>query len=336
MGGILNLGVAIVLFLQSLGLWLKGPMSFFTFMGTEPFFLLIGPAVLWCIDAGLGLRASIGLTVSNILNLAIKVMFLGPRPYWFDARVQPLSTESSLGAPSGHAQNSVVVWGILAAGIKRRWAWAGAILLMFLIGLSRIYLGVHFPHDVIIGWLIGAAVLWIMLRVEKAILPWLKTAKAETLVAAAFGLALGLTLVSAGIVAINKNWTLPEAWSLLAARVPGAAPDPFTLHGVIATAAALFGMASGAVMLRDSGWFDAGGVLWKRMLRYVIGLAGMLALYIGLDQVFPDGSTALPTLLLFIRYTLVGMWITYLAPELFIKLKLADRPVRILEAVPAV
>jgi hypothetical protein len=75
MEAILNLGVQIVLLLQSLGGWLIGPMKFFSFLGNEEFFLLVAPALFWCIDASLGLRIGLALMVSNGVNTSLKLAF---------------------------------------------------------------------------------------------------------------------------------------------------------------------------------------------------------------------------------------------------------------------
>lgn len=326
MGGILDLGIEIILFLQGLGLWLRGPMLFLSYLGTEPFFLLIAPVFLWCVDAGWGIRAGLTLALGNSLNTIFKIVISGPRPYWIDDRVMPLSSEFSFGAPSGHAVNAVSMWGVLAAWANRRWTWMVALLLMFLIGLSRMYLGMHFPHDVLLGWLIGATLLAAIFGGERMLKPWLERSRTETIILAAFAFSMGLILLTAGVRWGAQDWTMPEAWAFLSARQPSGDPiDPLALDGSVATAAIFFGVASGAALLKRRGWFDAGGPLEKRALRYILGLLGMLALYIGLDMVFPEGTTLAAFIFRYIRYMLVGLWAAFLAPELFIRLKLAER-----------
>jgi len=68
------------------------------------------------------------------------VAFHAPRPYWYSKDVKALSAEGTFGLPSGHAQRAVVLFGALAAWLKRGWAWAAAIALILLVGLSRLYL----------------------------------------------------------------------------------------------------------------------------------------------------------------------------------------------------
>jgi len=185
-----DMGIAVVLFLQNMGHWMTAPMRFFTFLGQAEFYLLVMPILYWCVDARLGLRVA--------LILSLKIAFHQPRPYWLTRRVHAFVSESNFGFPSGHAQNSVSLWGLLAAKMRRRWAWAVAIVLAFCIGLSRLYLGVHFPTDVLVGWLVGALVLWAFLRWEEPVAQWLsrRAVGQQVLIALVASLAvLALTLL---------------------------------------------------------------------------------------------------------------------------------------------
>ena len=61
--------------------------------------------------------------------------------------------------PSGHSQTPLVFWGAIADHVRRRGSPGSAGILVFLIGFSRLYIGVHWPLDVIGGWAIGLVVL---------------------------------------------------------------------------------------------------------------------------------------------------------------------------------
>jgi membrane-associated phospholipid phosphatase len=321
-------GIAIIHSLQSLGHWLLSPMLLFTLLGDELFYLLVAPAIFWCLDAGLGFRMGLYLMVCGGLNSVIKIVFHGPRPYWYTQNVEALSPkpETSFGIPSGHAQNAVVFWGTLAHGLRKNWGWGIAVLLMFLIGLSRMYLAVHFPHDVLVGWLIGALLLWGLVRLETPMRVWMKKASVATQVIAALAISLALILLVALARLSLGGWTIPPEWVANAsAAYPDSDPiDPLGISAIVSNAGAFFGMACGAILLARRGWFATRGTAGQLILRYLIGLAGTALFYFGLRAIFPGGEDAVASVLRYLRYGLAGFWIAGLAPILFIKLKLAE------------
>lgn len=112
----------------------------------------------------------INILVGNVLNPLVKNIFLRARPYMVSDRIECLwpvdggadpmdIAAQGYSFPSGHSMNSLIAYGSVARYLKRRWAWIAAAALTLLVGLSRVTLGVHFPTDVAVGWLLGAAVL---------------------------------------------------------------------------------------------------------------------------------------------------------------------------------
>jgi membrane-associated phospholipid phosphatase len=318
-------GIDWIIAIQSLGSWLEPPMEFFTFLGYENFFFLVLPLVYWSIDAGLGLRIAFILTTSNYLNAIVKMLFTAPRPYWVSTEVEPLSVETTFGTPSGHAQNGAALWGIMAARLKKRWAWITAFLLIFFIGFSRLYLGMHFVHDVVVGWLIGFALLIAFLKLWAPVVAWLKTKTFTQQLMIAF--VTSLIMIAAGVLiaAPVSAYVFPAEWTDNALRV-GPVPDPVSIEGILTSAGSLFGLAAGAAWIASRGGYDTAGPVEKRALRYVIGLLGIMVLWYGLGELFPRGETWIPLSLRYIRYTLVGFWVTAGAPWLFFHFKLARSP----------
>jgi undecaprenyl-diphosphatase len=146
--------------------WLYWPMRVATSLGyywvVLPL-LVVAAYAFW--RAGARISATL-LTVSAggsaLLTTVLKTVFERARPDLFDRGV----VESSYSFPSGHATVAVGFYGTLAlllawrASGWRRWTIAAAgILLVLLIGFSRLYLGVHYPTDVLAGFL--AAPLWV-------------------------------------------------------------------------------------------------------------------------------------------------------------------------------
>ena len=113
------MGTSINIFLQSLGAWLQSLSKLLSFLGNESFYILVMPAVYWCVDALAGLRMGMILVLSATLNGIVKLIFKSPRPYWVDKRVVPIAQERSFGLPSGHAMNAAALWGQISREFQK-------------------------------------------------------------------------------------------------------------------------------------------------------------------------------------------------------------------------
>jgi len=291
MDAILQWGLHLITIIQRVhGPVLDNIFRAITFLGEEEFYLFFLVLLLWCVDYGMGIRVAVLLLVSGYLNLGLKDLLQQPRPFDLDPTVQ-LADANGYGLPSGHAQLVVVVWGSLAAWARRGWLWVVAVGLMGLVGFSRVYLGVHFPTDVLAGWAIGAVLLVLYLAWHSAIEAWLthRNLGQQLLLAAALPLALLL---------IHPTKETTTAMATLAGAGVGLA----VMHRRIP--------------------FRAGGPWRQRALRLLVGGVVVLVLYLGLKAVFPaEGSTFyLP--FRFVRYALIGLWASLGAPWLFTRLRL--------------
>ena len=102
-------------------------------------------------------------------------------------------------------------------------------------------------------------------------------------------------------------------------------PDPVDPNSSFTSAGTLFGLAAGAAWIMSMGGYQAAGPIEKRAIRYVIGLIGVLILYMGLGAIFPRGDGFIFYLLRYIRYALLGWWVSGGAPWVFVRFKLAER-----------
>jgi len=183
----------------------------------------------------------------------------------------------------------------------------------------------HFMHDVILGWLMGLAILLLFLRFWDPVATWLKQKSLPQQLMVAFITSLLMIVVGVLSSAPMNAYVFPAEWTTNALRA-GPMPDPVSIEGIFTSAGSLFGLAAGAAWIAFRGGYQASGPVEKRALRYVIGLVGIMILWFGLGQVFPRGETFLPLILRYIRYSLVGLWIIAGAPWLFFHFKLADQP----------
>jgi len=325
MDGLIDLEVSLNLFLQSLGDWLTRPFQGISMLATEYFFIFIIPLVYWCIDALMGLRMAFLLVMSDSINSFFKMVFHSPRPFWYDAKVKALSQETSFGLPSGHSQNSASIYGIMAYCVKKKGVTILILAVLFLVGLSRLYLGMHFLRDVLAGWLLGALCVAAYLCVEKRLSGWMAKRTLGTQILFSFLFAIIVILVAVVGKSTSAHWVMPAAWIETAAATGGAVPDPFNIEGSVTIAGVAFGFTAGY-----AGWVKKYGVpvvkgsALKRFARFFVGIVGVVVIYLGLKMVFPEEPILLGYVLRFLRYTLLSLWVSYFAPMLFKKLKLEE------------
>lgn len=122
--------------------------------GTVARLVLLAVAIIWLL-IGRRRRDALWLTATvlggTLLNLALKQLFAAPRP----DLLPHLDIVQTYSFPSGHAAGNLIFFGAIAMLGRSRTGWVIATLCIALIGVSRIWLGVHWPSDVLAGWVEG-------------------------------------------------------------------------------------------------------------------------------------------------------------------------------------
>jgi membrane-associated phospholipid phosphatase len=320
MDALQDFGIRLIQAFQQLSPALDGLMKQFTFLAKIEFYLIFIPFIYWAVDKRWGIRALLLLIAVHALSSNFKLLFHQPRPYWI-GDVKELVQETSYGIPSSHASSSLTVWGYLAYRLKKTWFWILAVVLILMISLSRVYLAVHFPHDILFGWLIGVALLWAFIKFEEPVARWSKRNGVWTTVIAGLALSLGIILVGELIQVWLAGISDPVAWSAFATQAREHTYS-FTLSG------SLFGSVCGYMLMRLHAPFKSDGNWMKRVGRYVLGIFGMLVIYYGLDMLFgllAADTTVTGYILRYLRYTIVTIWVTFISPWIFLRIGLAER-----------
>ncbi len=299
--------------LQGAGHWLRTPFRAITFLGDEEFFILLFAALYWCFHQAVAIRVVIMLLLANALNGFFKFLFQTPRPYWISDSVAPYAMESSFGLPSGHSQLPASVWGWLAVEARRRWFTVVALVIIFLIGFSRVFLGVHFVTDVLLGWTLGGLLVLAAFALHRKIAARLAGASPWAKIGVIVGTAAVLVLLILAARWSAGEWQLPAQWAERAGDI-----DPFSLDGTFTFAGSWLGVLIGYVILSHTrGGFEASAGSWRRVVRFLVGIVVVAVLWFGLGELFPREANVVSYALRTLRYGIMGLWVTWLAPLVF-------------------
>jgi membrane-associated phospholipid phosphatase len=288
--------------------WANPPLTIFmrliTSLGSTGAYIAVVCCVYWCVDEKKGLHLGLITLISIWINLSLKWALDQPRPFFpgYDPSVGMIS-ERLGGFPSGHAQNTLIALTIISSWLTRKWAYIAAAVVCLLVGFSRVYLGVHFPTDVIGGWLIGGILLAVYFLARKRI---------EALLAKG-GFRGGMYAGAALAFVMILYRPSPEL------LIPGGT---------------LLGLGAGYCLCKKYFNFSAcalgnrtGIFRWLALLvRFLLGITAFALLYVVTEKI--TGSTNNSgnyRLVVFLRFALLGIWISAGAPWLFRFLRLAER-----------
>ena len=154
--------------------------SFFSAFGEELIAISILAFLYWCWDKRFGKYVGLNLLVGIVSGSMLKNVFLRRRPYFDNTSIYCLKKVDKSGGifditaqgysfPSIHSVNSVTLFGSTARYGKKAWLMIPAILIPLLCGISRFFLGVHYPTDVLVGWLLGTLIVFLIPFLEEKI-----------------------------------------------------------------------------------------------------------------------------------------------------------------------
>ena len=160
-----------------------------SFIGGETIMLLVLLVVLFCYKKEAGKRCGFTIVTASMWFPMIKNIVLRIRPYMahperiealtvVEADADPMDVlQQGYSFPSGHSANAAAMYGSIAREIRKKWMWWLAVIIPLLIGLSRFAVGVHYPTDVLAGWLVGLAAIGFSALLEKKVQKeWIRSA----------------------------------------------------------------------------------------------------------------------------------------------------------------
>ncbi|MGE3312714.1 MAG: phosphatase PAP2 family protein [Limisphaerales bacterium] len=265
-------------------------------------------------------RVAIMVVICLWMRECLAMLLQSPRPYWFGEAVRtfkdPPIGSPTFSLPSGHATAAAAFWLFLAGEVRRRWAWVGAVLITLAVCVSRVYLGLHFVSDVVLGAAFGALWAFAFRALETPVTERWRVLSPSGRAGVAVGAGLGLIAVSLGI----------QAWVLT--QVPEGVWPPYGAtarlsKGFVWSGGALCGMAlAGVAPVAWSATADSWPMRWRRLAIAVVPAA----LYFGrpeslrLGQFLPADAIALKWILRFVAGTFLGWAALYLLPRFWMVL----------------
>ena len=278
-----------------LGRGLNIPMQIVSLFASEAFIIAVVPAIYWCVHRKKGAELGILVLGSAFINLWIKQLLAWPRPYEIIPSLG-FTRETTYGMPSGHSQLSVVFWVYAVQFLPKKWRIPVLIGCPLLIGFSRVYLGVHFPSDVFGGYLVGIVFFALYGLFGKGIEQILQK----------FGWRVRILI--AVMISFIMNLLLPEDTMI---------------------SGAFLGVAIGFVFASRNLPIDMESNVRQKLLRYLVGIATTGVVYFVLklasNPLIALAGNSQTQLLRFVRYAIVGAWVSYGTPYVFLKLNLAKR-----------
>lgn len=247
-----------------------------TDLGNEGFYVFLLPMLYWTWNKHAMRRLVVLFLPSIFIAVLLKQLLHSPRPEGV-----AMIKADGFSFPSGHAMGSTIVWGYIAFYIGKRVFTVIACVAIFLISLSRLYLGVHWLADVVGGISLGLLILLFFRKIEFRASEFCKRQAWTTLIAL--------------LVAIAY---------IVCAAYP--VSESFIVMGL------LVGMGTGMIVERHWVRFSVTGSQWVRCGRALLGSAGTFFIWWWLRDLLPADNFATA-----LSYALTGFWMMGLAPMLF-------------------
>ena len=271
---------------------------FLTEFGDEMILMPLIAFLLWCVDKRRAIYVGISFFVGLFINQLLKITFCVPRPFLrfegLTAAAEALRGASGFSFPSGHTAGAVAVYGAVWTLTEKKWLKGLSAFLILAVALSRIYLGVHTPADVLTALIVGVGLVALVRLTSRslALNPGLKKSLAL----------FGFAAIAAGLVyVLIKPYPDGTEISLKSDSMK--------------TLGASFGALTGFLIEERRIRFAHPQKLLTKILVFIPGIALTIGLRIvlkaPLNAAFGEMVGSL------VRYALISLWVTALYPAVF-------------------
>ena len=248
-------------------------MQAITTCGEELVFMVVALVIFWCVDKYKGYFILAVGFFGTMLNQLLKLLFRVPRPWVKDPTFTVV--ESARGGatgysfPSGHTQNAVGTFGGIARFTRRRWVRICALVLAGLIAFSRMYLGAHYPSDVLVSLVIAGVLVLVMYPIME---------KARTQSRVMYAVIGAMLVVAVGYVLFVNLFHFPD--DIDPDNYAEGVKNGYSLLG------ALVGLLVSYYIDETRTHFDEKAPFWGQVLKVVLGLALIVGIRSGLKALF--------------------------------------------------
>jgi membrane-associated phospholipid phosphatase len=275
--------------------------TYVTMLGEQYFIILIVAWMYWNYSKKEGFILTFLFIVSSMLNIVMKAIVNTQRPFQKldDFNAQRIHTADGASFPSGHTQGAATLFISLAMVFKNKTFTTVAIILALLVAVSRMYLGVHWPIDVLGGLVLACLVVFVLYNyLHRLYETPSKFYRFITFVLLIFAVIVIVML------ALNSFYL----------------SEPIDLKNYYRLLGVSTGAVIGFIFEEKVFPFSVAAKRLVKWLRYVIGMAGTIGLLVGLKYVLPENAFGF-----MIRYFLIGAWISGIYPILGQKINLFAR-----------
>ena len=299
----------ILMYLQSIrSELLTSIFTFFTICTEVPVITVLTGILYWCINKKAGQKTLFALCGSLNINTGIKNFVKMPRPIGTKG-LESLRIETATGHsfPSGHTQTATTFWMSMIVQFKKVWIYIIGILMILGAGISRLYLAVHWPMDVIAGWIFGIILSIFFVK----LFDYIDDSK-NYYILILLMLIFGIATYFLGGEDFYKMFGLYTG---------------FALGYMVEDTYINFSTGSEErkiVFSKNSARVDGAN---KKILRFIVGIVSLLAVYLLLNYIedaFMTGKAEeIINIFKYLKYTIVVFWGVAGAPALFKLFKLA-------------